>query len=211
MVMKAEPIRDCVTALLGTARAAERHDEGVRVCLLSAQGRVFDQRTAERLASLSRLVLICGRYEGVDERIAIHCADEELSVGDFVLSGGEPAAALIVDATARLLPGVLGEPQSTINESFASTPGGGPGETGLLDCPHFTRPVDFDGWTVPEVLRQGDHAAIRRWRRREALRKTRRYRPELLARAALSELDRQYLREIEADEPTPSTAGFLLK
>jgi tRNA (guanine37-N1)-methyltransferase len=189
MVMKIEPIFECVEALLGHGARADRDGSAARVILTSAQGRRFYQEDARRLAQGRRLVLICGRYEGVDERVALHVADEELSIGDFVLSGGELAACVILDAVARLLPGVLGHSDSAINESF-----GGPqmpavppdassiASGGLLDCPHYTRPASFRGWEVPEVLRGGDHAAIRDWRREQAVQKTQRNRPELMAR-----------------------------
>ncbi|MDQ2900944.1 MAG: tRNA (guanosine(37)-N1)-methyltransferase TrmD, partial [Acidobacteriota bacterium] len=144
---------------------------GRRVILLSAQGRRFDQAGARRLADGDELLLICGRYEGVDERVAEHLADEELSIGDYVLSGGELAAAVVVDAVARLLPGVVGNAASTVFESFD--------EADLLDCPQYTRPADFRGWKVPEVLLGGNHAEIRRWRREAALAKTARLRPDL--------------------------------
>lgn len=180
MVMKIEPIYDCLADLLGqserTARQASGQQEQVRVILLSAQGHVFNQEMARRFAGLARIVLICGRYEGVDERVAEHLADEELSLGDFVLSGGELAAACVLDAVARLLPGVVGHEQSIVNESFAANAG-----EAILDCPQYTRPVDFHGWIVPDVLRGGDHAAIAAWRREQALYKTRANRPDLLA------------------------------
>ncbi len=145
---------------------------GQRIVLVSASGKRFDQETARRLAGYEELLLICGRYEGVDERVAEHLADEELSIGDFVLSGGELAAALIVDCVARLLPGVLGHPDSAVRESFS--------EEGLLDCTQYTRPADFRGWTVPEELLSGNHEQIRKWRREAARRKTARNRPDLL-------------------------------
>jgi tRNA (guanine37-N1)-methyltransferase len=148
---------------------------GTRVILLSAQGRVFSQAVARELAALDRVVLICGRYEGVDERVAEHLADEELSVGDFVLSGGELGAAMVLDAVARLLPGVLGNKDSTIHESFSETGQG----AGPLDCPQYTRPADFRGWRVPDVLLSGNHEEIRKWRRQAASAKTAKNRPDL--------------------------------
>lgn len=172
MVMKPEPIYACLAATLGrTPGPAPSAAE--RVLLLSAQGRAFRQADARALAACERVVLICGRYEGVDERVAEHMVDEEISIGDFVLSGGELAAALVVDATARLVEGVLGDAQSAVNESFSAA---APDE---LDCPHYTRPVEFQGWEVPLVLRQGNHAAIAGWRRQQALRKQGRQRPDL--------------------------------
>ncbi|HTR37253.1 MAG TPA: tRNA (guanosine(37)-N1)-methyltransferase TrmD [Bryobacteraceae bacterium] len=166
MLLKPEPIFDAVESIW-TERTASQ-----RLVLLSAQGKRFDQTAARRLSQYSELFLVCGRYEGVDERVAEHLADEELSIGDFVLSGGELAAALVVDAVARLLPGVLGHPDSAVQESF--------GEPGLLDCPQYTRPADFRGWKVPETLLGGNHEEIRRWRQKAARDKTARNRPDLL-------------------------------
>jgi tRNA (guanine37-N1)-methyltransferase len=155
----------------GGAAASDR-----RVVLLSAQGRLFDQAMANRLSGCAEILLICGRYEGVDERVAEHLADEEVSVGDYVLSGGELAAAIVIDAVSRLLPGVLGNATSAAFDSFQDT---GHGE-GLLDCPHWTRPADFRGWKAPETLLNGNHEEIRQFRKRTALEKTARLRPDLL-------------------------------
>lgn len=166
MLLKPEPIFKAVESIW-----PGRHPKQ-RIVLVSASGKCFDQEAARRLTAYEELLLICGRYEGVDERVAEHLADEELSVGDFVLSGGELAAAMIVDAVARLLPGVLGHPDSAVRESF--------GEEGLLDCPQYTRPADFRGWPVPEVLLSGNHEQIRRWRQEAAREKTARNRPDLL-------------------------------
>jgi tRNA (guanine37-N1)-methyltransferase len=149
------------------------------VILLSAQGPRFDQSAARRLTGYREVVLICGRYEGVDERVAEHLADEELSIGDYVLSGGELAACVVLDAVGRLLPGVVGNSDSTSFESFEAT---GHGE-GALDCPQYTRPAEFRGWKVPEVLLSGNHKEIRRWRREAALEKTARLRPDLMKAA----------------------------
>ena len=171
MLLKCEPIFDAVETIWPA------RPEGARVILLSAQGRKFDQQVAREFASCPALLLICGRYEGVDERVAEHLADEEISIGDYVLSGGELAAAVIVDAVARLLPGVLGNRDSTAFESFETT---GHGE-GLLDCPQYTRPAEFRGWKVPDVLLSGNHEEIRKWRQRAAREKTGRYRRDLLA------------------------------
>jgi tRNA (guanine37-N1)-methyltransferase len=173
MVLKPEPVFQAVESIW-----PERQPEQ-KVVLLSAQGRLFDQGVANRLSRESGLLLICGRYEGVDERVAAHLADEEISIGNYVLSGGELAAAVVIDAVARLLPGVLGNESSAAFESFQDT---GHGE-GLLDCPHWTRPADFRGWKVPEVLLSGNHQQIRRFRKDAALEKTARLRPDLLARA----------------------------
>lgn len=164
MVMKPEP-------LVAAIEAARKREPGARVLLMSPQGRRFDQRVAQELAASERLILVCGRYEGVDER-ALEWVDEELSLGDFVLTGGEFAALAVIDAVARLLPGVLGNAQSPLSESFA-------GE-GLLEGPQYTRPPDFRGRKVPEVLLSGDHRKIADWRREEALRRTRERRPDLL-------------------------------
>jgi tRNA (guanine37-N1)-methyltransferase len=170
MVLKPEPIFLAVESIL-PARTA-----GQKVILLSAQGRLFDQGAANRLSQETELLLICGRYEGVDERVAERLTDEELSIGSYVLSGGELAAAVVIDATARLLPGVLGNETSAAFESFQET---GHGE-GLLDCPHWTRPADFRGWKAPEVLLNGNHEEIRRFRKESAIEKTARLRRDLL-------------------------------
>ena len=170
MVLKPEPLFLAVESVF-KERTPDR-----RVALLSAQGPVFNQDTARRLSRCAEVLLICGRYEGVDERVAQHLADEEISIGDFVLSGGELAAAVVVDTVARLVPGVLGNEDSALFESFQEG-GHGPG---VLDCPHDTRPAEFRGWRAPEVLLGGDHEQIRRWRYRAALEKTARFRPDLL-------------------------------
>ena len=170
MVLKPEPIFLAVESIWPERSAAQR------VVLLSAHGRLFDQATANRFCQGAELLLICGRYEGVDERVAERLADEELSIGNYVLSGGELAAAVVIDATARLLPGVLGNETSAAFESFQET---GHGE-GLLDCPHWTRPADFRGWKAPEVLLNGNHEEIRRFRKESALEKTGRLRRDLL-------------------------------
>jgi tRNA (guanine37-N1)-methyltransferase len=183
MVMKAEPFARALAAI-----RAERGSAREAVVLLSPRGRPFDQQGARRFAGLERLVLLCGRYEGIDERVATALASEELSLGDFVLTGGETAALAVVEATVRLLPGALGDEGSAGSDSF---------EEGLLDWPHYTRPATWQGHSVPDVLLSGDHGRIRRWRRREALRATRERRPELLAAARLSPEDEVLLREIE--------------
>jgi tRNA (guanine37-N1)-methyltransferase len=173
MVLKPEPVFAAVESIW-----PERQPDQ-KVVLLSAQGRLFDQGVANRLSRESGLLLICGRYEGVDERVAAHLADDEISIGNYVLSGGELAAAVVIDAVARLLPGVLGNESSAAFESFQET---GHGE-GLLDCPHWTRPADFRGWKAPEVLLSGNHQEIRKFRKDSALEKTARLRPDLLAGA----------------------------
>jgi tRNA (guanine37-N1)-methyltransferase len=183
MVLKPEPIFRAVESIFGHSDGG--HSDGSRdlcparrIILLSAQGRLFHQAIANQLAAeTSELLLICGRYEGVDERVAEDLADDEISIGNYVLSGGELAAAVVIDTVARLLPGVLGNATSAAFESFQDT---GHGE-GLLDCPHWTRPADFRGWKVPEVLLNGNHQEIRRFRREAALKKTARLRPDLLA------------------------------
>jgi tRNA (guanine37-N1)-methyltransferase len=172
MVLKPEPVFAAAESIW-----PERQPDQT-VVLLSAQGRLFDQGVANRLSRESGLLLICGRYEGVDERVAAHLADDEISIGNYVLSGGELAAAVVIDAVARLLPGVLGNESSAAFESFQET---GHGE-GLLDCPHWTRPADFRGWKAPEVLLSGNHQEIRKFRKDSALEKTARLRPDLLAR-----------------------------
>lgn len=170
MVLKPEPLFAAVESILPERTSRQR------VALLSAQGRMFDQKVAGELKELDELLLICGRYEGVDERVAEHLADEEISIGNYVLSGGELGAAVIVDTVARLLPGVLGNESSSVFESFSET---GHGE-GLLDCPHWTRPADFRGWKAPEVLLNGNHEEIRKFRKKIATEKTGRLRPDLL-------------------------------
>src|SRR5579875_3255842 len=167
MLLKPEPLFAAVESVFPERTAAQR------VMLLSAAGRRFDQALARKYAELDELLLICGRYEGVDERVAEHLADDEISVGDFVLSGGELAAAIVVDCVARLLPGVLGNENSSKNESF------GDEYEGLLDCPQYTRPAEFRGWKVPEVLLGGNHEEIKRWRRAASREKTERCRPDL--------------------------------
>jgi len=166
MVMKPEPIFAAVEEILGVPRQPSQ-----RVILLTPQGRLFDQPAARRLlAHHDELLLICGRYEGVDERVAEHLVDEEISIGDYVLSGGELAAAIVLDATARLLPGVLGNDESAVAESF---------EGEGFDYPHYTRPAEFRGWKVPEALLSGHHAEIAKWRKAVARAKTGRNRPDL--------------------------------
>ncbi len=207
MVLKPEPLAEAVE-YLGLAPKAARDTGRETVILLSAQGRRFSQATARALAQTQRVVLLCGRYEGVDERVNDMVADQELSIGDYVLSGGELAAAVLLDATMRLLPGVLGNDASSEYESFGaadellenraadglrSTHGAG----GLLDYPHYTRPAEFRGLTVPEVLSSGNHEQIRGWRRQQALKKTLRNRPDLLQGADLSAEDRAFLRALE--------------
>jgi tRNA (guanine37-N1)-methyltransferase len=190
MVFKPEPLFGAVESL-----KAESSGAAFPVVLLSPQGRLLTQAVAEELARKERLVLLCGRYEGVDERVAEHLATDEISIGDYVLSGGELAAAVVMETVTRLLPGVLGNEESSAQDSFARAEG--PVGKGILDCPHYTRPADFRGWTVPEVLLSGNHEEIRRWRRRRALEKTWRKRPDLLASGPFSDDDRKMLEEIK--------------
>jgi tRNA (guanine37-N1)-methyltransferase len=209
MVMKPEPLFEAVESIVGPAHAGTSESAGrdaggtksaadasTAIVLLSASGKLFRQAEARRLAGLERIVLLCGRYEGVDERVAEHLATDEISIGDFVLSGGELAAALVLDAVTRLLPGALGNEDSVIEESFSARdvmagdheidatphPASAPSKNEglLLDYPHYTRPAEFRGWPVPEILIGGNHEEIRRWRRQMALDKTRRNRPDLL-------------------------------
>ena len=171
MIFKAEPIFNAIEKLLGTANR-EEYPAGTRVVLLSPQGRVFKQAIAKEYAdNANHIVLICGRYEGVDERVNEALVTDEISIGDYVLSGGEPAAIVLVDAITRLLPNALGSETSAENDSFSS---------GLLDYPHYTRPAEFRGMRVPEVLLNGNHAEIEKWRRAKALEKTQKYRKDLL-------------------------------
>ena len=220
MVLKPEPIFECLESLGGiTARAERRHgDASQSVILLSAQGQRLGQRLATELSLLERIVLICGRYEGVDERISDHLADREISIGDYVLSGGELGAAVIVDTVTRLIPGAVGNAASTRQESFTdpvvvepdavladegARSDQAPSSTcvsgGLLDYPHYTRPAEFRGMAVPEVLVNGNHDEIRRWRRKTALAKTLRNRPDLLEGVTLSKEDQEFLVRIKGE------------
>jgi tRNA (guanine37-N1)-methyltransferase len=187
MLLKPEPIFRAAESIW-PERGPDR-----KIVLLSAQGRIFNQEMARRFAALSGLLLICGRYEGVDERVAGHLVDEEISIGDYVLSGGELAAAVVVDSVARLLPGVLGNEASSLNESFSALEHNR--EASLLDWPQYTRPADFRGWVVPEVLLSGHHEQIRRWRMQAAIEKMQRLRPDLLERLHAA-----------ANEPGPAVA-----
>jgi tRNA (guanine37-N1)-methyltransferase len=181
MVMKPEPIFASVEAVY----------HGGPIILLSPQGRLFTQQVASDLAQEARISLICGHYEGIDERVRQHLITDELSIGDYVLTGGELAALVVVDAVSRLLPGVLGDPGSILEESHSS---------GLLEHPHYTRPAEYRGWHVPDVLLSGNHAEIARWRRKESLRRTKERRPDLFARLDLSnKQDVKLLRELEEE------------
>ena len=191
MVMKPEPIFAAVEAILGSPPVCP-------VILLSPQGRLFTQEVARELAlggppdpeQTRRLGLICGRYEGVDERVRQHLVTDEISIGDYVITGGELAALVVIDAATRWIPGVLGDPDGVLDDSLAS---------GLLEYPHYTRPPDFRGWQAPEVLLSGDHARIARWRREQALLRTWQRRPDLLEKAVLSEADRKFIENLKQD------------
>ncbi len=182
MVMKPEPIFAAVEAVKGEDEAP--------IILLSPQGRVLTQTVVEELSTHPRLMLLCGRYEGVDERVRQHLATDEISIGDYVISGGELAAMVLVDAVIRLLPGALGYEHSAAEDSFA---------TGILEGPHYTRPLQFRGWSVPDILRSGHHAKVAEWRRKQALLRTLERRPELLAEADLTTEERLWLREAGKD------------
>ncbi len=208
MVMKPEPLFEAVESLVGARGDAATQNalpEDTAIVLLSAAGKMFRQQAARRFAGLGRIVLICGRYEGVDERVAEHLATDEISIGDFVLSGGELGAAMILDAVTRLIPGALGNQDSALNESFSEMPSETPRAPhaasaqssecsgtvneplarnhGILDYPHYTHPPSFRGWDIPKVLLGGNHEEIRKWRQKRALEKTLRNRPDLLAKS----------------------------
>ncbi len=211
MVLKAQPIYDAIQSLELVPKP-ERAAQRQTVILLSAQGRPFTQKMALELSSFERVVIVCGRYEGVDERVNEMLCDREISIGDYVLSGGELAAAVIVDAVVRLLPGALGNPDSSRYESFGVKDSGSGedhgerpprstyGAGGLLDYPHYTRPAEFMGNAVPEALAGGDHEAIRRWRRRMALKKTLENRPDLLDEIEISDEDREILAVLRRED-----------
>ena len=181
MVMKTEPIFTAIEGTLGSPPACP-------LIMMTPQGRRFNQQIAIELAQLPRIALLCGRYEGVDERVRQHLVTDEISIGDFVLTGGELPALILIDAISRLIPGVLGDPDGAFDDSHA---------TGLLEYPHYTRPVDFRGWKVPDVLLSGHHAEIARWRREQSLLRTRRRRPDLLEKAELSARDRAFLEKVD--------------
>jgi tRNA (guanine37-N1)-methyltransferase len=188
MVMKPEPVFEAVESVLGTSLTQPMP---VPVILLTPQGRVFNQRVAEELSRHERIALLCGRYEGVDERIREHLVTDEISVGDYVLTGGELPALVIIDALSRLIPGVLGDPEGAQDDSHSM---------GLLEYPHYTRPPEFRGWSVPEILLSGDHGKIERWRREQALLRTLNKRPDMLEKANLSETDKKYLNGLKKEE-----------
>ena len=186
MVMKVEPLDEALSAV-----RADGAGNAPRTVLMSPQGRLLDQSLVQELAREDWLAIVCGHYEGVDERVREYLVTDEMSIGDYVLTGGELPAMIIVDAVARLLPGVLGNPMGAVQDSIAS---------GLLEGPQYTRPPEFRGWRVPDVLLSGHHAEVARWRRRQALRRTHQRRPDLLARADLSPSDLKMLAELEQDE-----------
>lgn len=200
MVMKVEPVFAAVESVLGSLSSRDDNPQNGKptqaacpVILLTPQGRVFNHRVAEELVCHPRLALICGRYEGVDERIREHLATDEISIGDFVLTGGELPALILIDALSRLIPGVLGDPDGAMDDSHAA---------GLLEYPHYTRPPEFRSWGVPEILLSGDHARIKKWRREQSLRRTLKRRRDLLAGAPLSETDRKILEKIQKEGET---------
>ena len=188
MVMKPEPVFEAVESVLGPLRDSPLP---VPVILLTPQGRLFTQRVAKELGRYERIALLCGRYEGVDERIREHLVTDEISIGDYVLTGGELPALMVIDAVSRLLPGVLGDPDGAQDDSHSM---------GLLEYPHYTRPPVFRGWSVPDVLLSGDHGKIENWRREQALLRTRQRRPDILNSAVLTEKDREFLQRDETKE-----------
>ena len=190
IIMKPEPIFEAVESVLGS-ESGQSSPQPVPVILLTPQGRVFNQRVAEELSRYERIALLCGRYEGVDERIREHLVTDEISVGDYVLTGGELPALLMIDAISRLIPGVLGDPDGARDDSHSM---------GLLEYPHYTRPPEFRGWGVPEVLLSGDHAKIEKWRREQALLRTFNKRPDMLEKAHLSDIDKKYLNGLKKEE-----------
>jgi len=185
MVMKPDPIFHAVEAVLGSP-------PGCPVILMTPQGRTFSQKVAEELSQIEHMALLCGRYEGVDERVRQHLVSDEISTGDYVLSGGELPAMIVIDAITRLIPGALGDPDGAWDDSHAS---------GLLEYPHYTRPPEFRGWEVPDILLSGDHGRIARWRREQALLRTLQRRPDLLAKAPLSDADRKFLKSLDEESP----------
>jgi tRNA (guanine37-N1)-methyltransferase len=188
MVMKPEPVFEAVESVLGIS-SIHAQPTPYPIILLTPQGRVFTQRVAEEFSRYERVALLCGRYEGVDERIREHLVTDEISVGDYVLTGGELPALLVIDAVSRLLPGVLGDPTGAEDDSHSM---------GLLEYPHYTRPPEFRGWKVPEVLLSGDHAKIEAWRREQALQRTFKKRPDMLEKAELSEKDKKFVEGLKS-------------
>jgi len=181
MVMKAPPIFEAIESVLGTPPECP-------LILMSPQGRPFSAAIARELSALPRIALLCGRYEGVDERVREHLVSDQLSIGDYVLTGGELPALIVLDAVSRFLPGVLGDPDGAEDDSFAN---------GLLEYPHYTRPEEFRGWKVPDILLSGNHAEIARWRREQSLLRTLKHRPELLSKIELDERERKLLKKLQ--------------
>jgi len=189
MVMKPEPVFEAVESVLGFA-PHQTQPVIVPIILLTPQGRVFNQRVAEELSSYGRIALLCGRYEGVDERIREHLVTDEISIGDYVLTGGELPALMIIDAISRLIPGVLGDPTGAEDDSHSM---------GLLEYPHYTKPPEFRGWKVPDILASGNHAKIEQWRREQALTRTFNKRPDMLEKAELSEADKKFIEKLKSE------------
>ena len=195
MVMKPEPVFEALESVLGfrappqPTPVADAH-QGIPIILLTPQGRVFTQRIAEELAGHERIALVCGRYEGVDERIREHLVTDEISIGDYVLTGGELPALILIDAVSRLIPGVLGDPTGAEDDSHSM---------GLLEYPHYTRPPEFRGWQVPEVLLSGDHGRIEKWRREQSLIRTFKRRPDILEKAELNEEDKKIVEHLKSE------------
>lgn len=192
MVMKPEPIFEAVESVLGLAAPLSPPEpaSNIPIVLLTPQGRVFNQSIAQELSTHPRIALICGRYEGIDERIREHLVTDEISIGDYVLTGGEIPALILIDAISRLLPGVLGDPTGAEDDSHAM---------GLLEYPHYTRPPEFRGWKAPDVLLSGDHAKINKWRREQALFRTFKKRPDMLDKAELSKADRKFVESLKSN------------
>ena len=184
MVMKVEPVEKALAAI-------RSHDNDSLVVLMTPQGETFDQKIAAQLAEKKQIIIICGRYEGVDERIREHLVDREISIGDYILTGGELAALVLIDAVSRLIPDVLGNPESTIGESFSHN---------LLEYPQYTRPAEYNGWVVPEVLLSGNHAQIELWHKRESLKRTCQRRPDLLKKITLSAEEKNILEKIKSED-----------
>lgn len=197
MVMKPEPIFEAVETVLGpnplppsgTMQTPPKTESRIPIILLTPQGRVFNQRVAEELSGHERIALLCGRYEGVDERVREHLVTDEISIGDYVLTGGELPAMLIIDAVSRLIPGVLGDPTGAEDDSHSM---------GLLEYPHYTKPAEFRGWKVPEILLSGDHAKIDKWRREQALLRTFNKRPDMFEKAELSEKEKKFIEGLKS-------------
>lgn len=190
MVMKPEPVFEAVESVLGFSTPHSRPEPAFPIVLLTPQGRVFNQTIAKEFAQHSRIALLCGRYEGVDERIREYLVTDEISIGDYVLTGGELPALILIDAIARLLPDVLGDPTGAEDDSHA---------TGLLEYPHYTRPPEFRGWKTPDVLLSGDHAKIEQWRREQALERTFKKRPDMLEKAELTQEDQSFIRNLRSN------------